>query len=170
MHSADAILVIGSGGREHALVWKLSQSDKVAHIFVLPGSYEINLLPKVSVVEGLQGGGKDFEAVAMWCVANEIKLVVVGPEDPLADGIADVLVSHGLQCFGPSKAGALIEADKSWSKSFMKAWGIPTARYESFSNVDKAKAFIRRYVNRLQPFKICSVLTFVNFRFKQCSI
>lgn len=146
MISSDAILVIGSGGREHALVWKLAQSDQVARIFVLPGSYEIGRLPKVSFVEGLKGGGKDFEAVALWCVANEIKLVVVGPEDPLADGIADVLVSHGLLCFGPSKNGALIEADKSWSKSFMKAWGIPTARYQSFSDVEKAKAFIRRYI------------------------
>lgn len=148
MLSADAILVIGSGGREHALVWKLSQSDQVGRIFVLPGSYEIGLVPKVTFVEGLHGGGKDFEALALWCIANEIKLIVVGPEDPLADGIADVLNSHGLQCFGPSKAGALIEADKSWSKSFMKAWSIPTARFESFSNVEKAKAFIRRFVDR----------------------
>lgn len=146
---ADNILVIGSGGREHALVWKLAQSQRVARIYVLPGSYEICRVPKVQVVDNkelLGVSASHFETIGRWCVTNEIRLVVVGPEDPLADGIADVLAQFGVACFGPNKAGAMIEADKSWSKNFMKAWGIPTARSESFQDVDKAKEFIRRYI------------------------
>lgn len=141
---ADNILVIGSGGREHALVWKLVQSERVRTAYVLPGSYEICRLPKVQAVKDGVVDVRDFEAIASWCVSNEIRLVVVGPEDPLADGIADVLTQRGVACFGPNKAGAMIEADKSWSKNFMKAWGIPTARSESFQDVAAAKAFIRR--------------------------
>lgn len=137
------VLLIGSGGREHALAWKLSQSDRVQLVFTLPGSAAISALAKVRAVPATIGV-KDFVAIAKWCVTEGIDLVVVGPEDPLADGIADVLLEHGVKCFGPTKQAALIEADKSWSKDFMKRFDIPTARYESFSNVAEAKAFIRR--------------------------
>lgn len=139
---ADNILVIGSGGREHAIVWKLAKSDKIKQIFVLPGSYEISKIEKVENVSNLNV--KDHAAIAQWAKNNNIKLVVVGPEDPLADGIADVLLANKIPCFGPTKSGALIESDKSWAKNFMKAWNIPTALYESFSDVEKAKEFIRR--------------------------
>lgn len=137
------VLLIGSGGREHALAWKLAQSQLVQHVYTLPGSAAINRLPKV-VAAPSSVNGKDFEAIAKWSVAEGIDLVVVGPEDPLADGVADVLLAHGVKCFGPTKRAAQIEADKSWSKDFMKQFGIPTARYESFSSVPEAKAFIRR--------------------------
>lgn len=137
------VLLIGSGGREHALAWKLAQSSQVQQVFTLPGSAAINALAKVTRVPS-SVNAKDFEAIAKWSVSEGIALVVVGPEDPLADGIADVLLAHGLKCFGPTKQAALIEADKSWSKDFMKKFNIPTARYESFSSVPEAKAFIRR--------------------------
>lgn len=89
-----------------------------------------------------------FQSIVSWCLNNKIDLVVVGPEDPLADGIADVLKEAGIKCFGPSKAGAKIEADKDWSKAFMVRHNIPTAKYESFTDADKAKSFIRN-----APFK-----------------
>lgn len=137
------VLLIGGGGREHALAWKLTQSPLVHQVFTLPGSAAINALAKVTAVPA-SVDAKDFEAIAKWSLAEGIALVVIGPEDPLADGIADVLLEHGVKCFGPNKQAAQIEADKSWSKDFMKKFGIPTARYESFSSVPEAKAFIRR--------------------------
>lgn len=138
------ILVIGSGGREHAICWKLSQSAQVNKIFALPGSYQIGQLEKVTLVDHNLNPNKDFEAIALWCKENGIGLVIVGPEDPLSNGIADVLENHKIPCFGPTKIAAQIEADKSWAKNFMKTWNIPTARFESFSNVEKAKEFINR--------------------------
>lgn len=139
---SDKILVIGSGGREHALVWKLAQSKCVKEIFVLPGSYEIGKINKATNLKNINVN--DFDAIGRWCVDNDIQLVVVGPEDPLANGITNVLHSFNINTFGPDREGALIEADKSWSKSFMKAWNIPTARYKSFSDVAAAKEFIIR--------------------------
>lgn len=139
------ILVIGSGGREHALCWKLSQSAQVKKIFALPGSYKIGQVEKVTLVDQFNVN-KDFESIAKWCHDNGIGLVVVGPEDPLANGIADVLEAHKIPCFGPTKVAAQIEADKGWAKSFMKTWNIPTARFECFDDVDKAKEFINKYV------------------------
>ena len=142
MSSGKQVLVIGSGGREHAICWKLSKSPKVGKIFVLPGSDRINKENKVENVTGLSV--KDHGAITAWCQANNIDLVVVGPEDPLADGIVDALIAHQILCFGPTKQGALIESDKSWSKNFMKQFNLPTARDESFEDVNKAKEFIRR--------------------------
>nr|XP_043068473.1 trifunctional purine biosynthetic protein adenosine-3 [Drosophila bipectinata] len=137
------VLVIGSGGREHAICWKLSQSPKVAQIFALPGSYGIQQVAKCQNLDAKTLDPKDFEAIAKWSKDNKITLVVVGPEDPLALGLGDVLQKEGVACFGPGKQGAQIEADKKWAKDFMLRHGIPTARYESFTDTDKAKAFIR---------------------------
>lgn len=137
------LLLIGSGGREHALAWKLQQSKHVASIFAFPGSIAISQLEKVKTVASDQMNLKDFTGIAAWCKNNSIDLVVVGPEDPLAQGIADVLKEQNIPCFGPSKAGAQIEADKSWSKDFMIRHSIPTARYESFTEAAKAKEYIR---------------------------
>lgn len=83
-----------------------------------------------------------FQAVAQWCKEHEIDLVVIGPEDPLANGIVDGLTPFGIQCFGPTKAGAQIEASKDWSKAFMDKYQIPTARYKSFTDAAAAKEFI----------------------------
>ncbi|CAO1357720.1 unnamed protein product [Diamesa hyperborea] len=135
------VLVIGSGGREHAICWKLQLSDKVNTIYAFPGSAGISQLLKVKIVTELSL--KDFKGIAVWCKSNKIDLVAVGPEDPLADGIADVLSAEGILCFGPSKNGAQIEANKDWSKAFMLRNNIPTAKYASFTDSTIAKEFIR---------------------------
>uniref|UniRef100_A0AAG5DER4 Trifunctional purine biosynthetic protein adenosine-3 n=1 Tax=Anopheles atroparvus TaxID=41427 RepID=A0AAG5DER4_ANOAO len=136
------VLVIGAGGREHAICWKLARSDRVAAVYALPGSPGIAAVPKLHLVSDVSV--KDFNAIVSWCKRNQIDLVAVGPEDPLADGLADVLRAAGVKCFGPGQRGAQIEADKNWSKDFMHRHGIPTARYASFTDADEAKAFIRQ--------------------------
>lgn len=141
---SKSILVIGSGGREDAICWKLGQSVKVDRLFVLPGSFHIGQRPKVELVQNI--GVKDHAAIVKFCREHEIELVFVGPEDPLADGIADALQTANIKCFGPIAAGARIESDKSWSKEFMIRAGIPTARFGTFDNVDAAKKFIKRLV------------------------
>lgn len=133
------ILVIGSGGREHALCWKLADSPYVKRIYCAPGSVGISTTNKV---ESVDLNIKDYPALAQWAKDHQIDLVVIGPEDPLADGIVDALSSYGLQCFGPPKAGAQIEANKDWSKKFMDKYQIPTARYKSFTDAALAKHFI----------------------------
>ncbi|XP_058126402.1 trifunctional purine biosynthetic protein adenosine-3 isoform X1 [Anopheles ziemanni] len=140
--SKKKVLVIGSGGREHAICWKLSRSDRVAAVYALPGSPGIAAVPKLHQVSDVSV--KDFNAIVTWCKRNQIDLVAVGPEDPLADGLGDVLRAAGVKCFGPGKRGAQIEADKNWSKDFMHRHGIPTARYASFTEANEAKAFIRQ--------------------------
>lgn len=142
MTTTNKVLVLGGGGREHAIVWKLSQSSRVTEIYVHPGSYAIGKVTKVRIADGIDL--KDFDSIARWCQDHQIKLVVVGPEDPLASGIGDVLNKHGILCFGPTKAGARIEWDKSWAKDFMKAWTIPTAKHQSFTDVNSAKEFIMK--------------------------
>lgn len=133
------VLVIGSGGREHALCWKLAESAYVNHIYCAPGSIGISSTKKVTSIEL---NVKDFPSIIKWCKENQIKLVMVGPEDPLANGIADALTAAGISCFGPTKAGAQIEANKDWAKNFMSKYNIPTARYQSFSDAKAAKNFI----------------------------
>ncbi|CAG4955900.1 unnamed protein product [Colias eurytheme] len=133
------VLVIGSGGREHALCWKLADSPLVKQIFCAPGSVGISSIIKV---ESVDLNIKDYPALAEWCKQKDIDLVVVGPEDPLADGIVDALSTYGIKCFGPTKAGAKIEANKDWSKKFMTKYQIPTARYQSFTDAKAAKNFI----------------------------
>lgn len=140
--STKSVLLIGSGGRENAIAWKLAQSNKIDKLYVLPGSYHIGKETKVELVSNIPV--KDHAAIIKFCQVKNIDLVFVGPEDPLADGIADALNNANIKCFGPTLAGAQIEADKSWSKDFMIKFGIPTARYESFDDVAKAKAFIQR--------------------------
>uniref|UniRef100_A0A8D8UTY1 Trifunctional purine biosynthetic protein adenosine-3 n=1 Tax=Cacopsylla melanoneura TaxID=428564 RepID=A0A8D8UTY1_9HEMI len=137
----NKILIIGGGGREHALAWKLAQSDKVGKIYIAPGNAGAALLPKV---ENVSIDLKNFTVVAEWCRENEINLVVIGPEDPLANGISDVLQSHGIPCFGPTRAAARIEADKNWSKQFMDKYLIPTAKWQSFTDAKEATAFIEK--------------------------
>ncbi|ALC40419.1 ade3 [Drosophila busckii] len=141
---SQRVLVIGSGGREHAICWKLAQSKQVEQLFALPGSYGIAQLgAKCKNVDPKTLDAKDFEAIAEWCKLHKITLVAVGPEDPLSLGLGDVLAKAGVACFGPGKQGAQIESDKKWAKDFMLRHGIPTARYESFTDVAKAKKFIR---------------------------
>lgn len=131
--------MIGNGGREHALCWKLADSPFVEKVYCTPGSVGISTTNKVECVEL---DIKDYTAVAKWCKEHEIDLVVIGTEDPLANGIVDGLTPLGIPCFGPTKAGAQIEANKDWSKSFMKKYQIPTAKYKSFTDAAAAKEFI----------------------------
>lgn len=140
MSALKNVLVIGGGGREHAICWKLAQSPKVGTVFALPGSPGIAQLDKVTLVGDVSV--KNFDAIVTWCKANAIHLVAVGPEDPLAEGLGDTLQAAGIKCFGPGRKGAQIEADKNWSKDFMHRHGIPTARYSSFTKAEEAKAFI----------------------------
>ncbi|XP_071446904.1 trifunctional purine biosynthetic protein adenosine-3 isoform X2 [Hetaerina americana] len=136
---AANVLVIGSGGREHALCWKLAQSAKVKQVYVAPGNVGITSMSKV---EKVHLDLKNYQAIGEWSKKNNISLVVVGPEDPLANGLVDVLSEFGLNCFGPKKAAAQIEADKNWSKAFMDRHEIPTARWKSFQSASDAKKFI----------------------------
>ncbi|CAG9812407.1 unnamed protein product [Phaedon cochleariae] len=135
----ENVLVIGGGGREHAIVWKLSQSKKVENIFTAPGSCGIQLVEKAKNVDI---DLKNFKNVIEFCKNHAISLVAVGPEDPLANGIADALLAEGIQVFGPQKNAAQIESNKDWAKTFMNNHNIPTARWKSFNNAAEAKTFI----------------------------
>lgn len=133
------VLLIGSGGREHTLAWKLSESTKVSKIFVAPGNAGTQLENKC---QNVQLNINDNAEVLSFCKKERIDLVVVGPEDPLANGLADSLRAANIKCFGCSKAAAQIEASKAFSKDFMAKNNIPTARYGNFTNAQKAKDFI----------------------------
>ncbi len=134
------ILVIGSGGREHALCWKIAQSNEVHTVYALPGNPGISRLKKGKC---LPGGVKDFELINQYVREEKIDLVVVGPEDPLASGIADELSKKGIPVFGPSAEASKLEASKSFAKQLMKQYNIPTARYEVFKNIDSAKEYLK---------------------------
>ncbi|MBS0468435.1 MAG: phosphoribosylamine--glycine ligase, partial [Proteobacteria bacterium] len=133
------ILVIGGGGREHALAWKLSQSPKTTKVYVAPGnggtavSQRYENLPITDVV-----------ALREWAQANKIALTVVGPEAPLAAGVVDEFRAHGMRIFGPTKAAAQLESSKAFSKAFMRRHGIPTADYDTFTDPALAHAFVDR--------------------------
>jgi phosphoribosylamine--glycine ligase len=128
------ILVIGSGGREHAIAWKVAQSPKLKKLFVLPGNPGT-----AQVAENVSGVSvDDHDAVARFCKEKRINLVIVGPEIPLAGGLADALTGAGVRCFGPSRAGAQIEASKAFAKDFMRRHNIPTAHYATFRQFEEA--------------------------------
>ena len=131
------ILVIGGGGREHALAWKLAQSPKVHTIYVAPGNAGTGLDSRLENVDITQ-----IQALRAWAESNKIALTVVGPEAPLAAGVVDEFRKHGLRVFGPTQAAAQLESSKAFSKAFMKRHGIPTAEYETFSDATAAHAYI----------------------------
>ncbi|XP_058800371.1 trifunctional purine biosynthetic protein adenosine-3 [Phymastichus coffea] len=139
------VLVVGSGGREHAICWKLAQSAHVERIYIAPGNSGISQENKVSLI---QLDVKDNKQVGEWCKKNNVSMVVVGPEDYLARGLADELKRVGIPCFGPRKDAARIESDKDWAKAFMDRHQIPTARWKGFTNNEEAKKFVRE-----APFK-----------------
>ncbi|XP_029161441.1 trifunctional purine biosynthetic protein adenosine-3 [Nylanderia fulva] len=134
------VLVIGGGGREHAICWKLSQSPHVKEILVAPGNVGIKQVDKVQLVDL---NIKDTKEIAKWSKDNNVYIVVVGPEDPLAQGLADDLRDVGVKCFGPQKEAAQIEANKDWAKQFMNRNHIPTARWQSFTSAADAKNFVK---------------------------
>ena len=130
------ILVIGSGGREHALFWKLSESPQTDHIYAIPGNPGMGEMIDISVM--------DNDAILRFAKEKEIGLVVVGPEVPLMNGLVDDLEKAGIRAFGPRANAAEIEGSKSFAKDLMKKYGIPTARYEVFTEAESARAYIRR--------------------------
>lgn len=134
------ILVVGNGGREHTLVWGLSQSPQVEGLICAPGNGGTATLPKCT---NRSISGEDFPALIQLCRDEAIDLVVVGPEAPLALGITDALRKAGIAVFGPTQAGAEIEASKAWAKEFMAAAGIPTAASAIFTDLELARAYVK---------------------------
>ncbi len=131
------VLVIGGGGREHAICWKLSKSPKVDELYCAPGNAGI-----AEVAKCVDIGVMDFEKMADFAKKEAFDLVVVGPDDPLAGGIVDVLEEKGLLVFGPRKNAAILEGSKAFSKDLMKKYGIPTAAYETFDTPEAALAYL----------------------------
>ena len=125
------ILLLGSGGREHALAWKIAQSEKCEKLFIAPGNAGTS-----NCGENVAMKADDFEAVKQFCVNQQIDMVVVGPEDPLVKGIYDDMKADvrtkDIPVIGPTKAGAVLEGSKDFAKAFMQRHHIPTARYETF--------------------------------------
>ncbi len=134
------ILIIGSGGREHALAWKASQSNQVQEVFVAPGNAGTATEPGISNV-ALDVA--DFEALADFAENNGVGLTIIGPEAPLVDGIVDYFQSRGLACFGPSKGAAQLEGSKAFTKDFLARHNIPTAAYQNFTEIEPAIAYVR---------------------------
>ena len=134
------VLIIGGGGREHALAWRVAQSVVVARVFVAPGNAGTALEHKTENVAIAAG---DFDGLLSFARENAIGLTIVGPEDPLVRGIVDRFQAAGLKCFGPTAAAAQLEGSKAFAKEFMSRHGIPTAAYGQFTDVTAAVAFIR---------------------------
>ena len=133
------VLVIGGGGREHAIAWKLRQSPKVTQVYVAPGNGGTALsadLQNIAIT--------DVRGLREWAQKEKIALTVVGPEAPLAAGVVDEFRAHGLRIFGPTKAAAQLESSKAFSKAFMRRHGIPTADYDTFTDPAAAHAFVDR--------------------------
>jgi len=131
------VLVIGGGGREHALAWKLSQSERVQKVYVAPGNGGTARDPNLVDVPIT-----DVKALREWAQQEKIELTVVGPESPLAAGVVDEFRAHNMRIFGPTKAAAQLESSKAFSKAFMHRHGIPTAIYETFTDPVQAHAYI----------------------------
>ncbi len=134
------ILVIGSGGREHALAWKASQSLSVEHVFVAPGNAGTALEPGL---ENVAISSDDNDALLAFAQQQQIDLTIIGPEAPLVAGIVDQFQKAGLKCFGPSAAAAQLEGSKTFCKDFMAKYNIPTAEYQTFTEIAPAVAYIQ---------------------------
>ncbi len=131
------IAVIGGGGREHAIIKSLKKSPEITKIYALPGNGGI-----AEDAECVAIGAKDLDDITQWCVENQMDYVVVAPDDPLVLGLVDQLNEKGIPCFGPTKAAAIIEGSKAFSKDLMKKYHIPTAEYETFDDMNKALAYV----------------------------
>jgi phosphoribosylamine---glycine ligase len=133
------ILVIGGGGREHALAWKLAQSPKIQMVYVAPGNGGTALDPRLKNINITEP-----QELRAWAATEKIALTVVGPEGPLAAGVVDEFRAHGMRIFGPTKAAAQLESSKAFSKAFMQRHGIPTAAFETFADPAAAHAYIAK--------------------------
>ena len=131
------VLLIGSGGREHALAWKIAQSPMCDKLWAAPGNPGM-----AECAECVDISVDDTEAIVKFAADNDVKLVVVGPEDPLANGLGDAVRDAGILCFGPVAAGARIEADKAYAKELMRSAAVPTAEARIFTDLAKAKEYV----------------------------
>ena len=136
------VLVVGGGGREHALAWKLAQSDRVARALVAPGNAGTAHEPRV---ENVAVSAEDIEGLLALAQKRSVDLTVVGPEAPLVAGIADRFTDAGLRIFGPSAAAARVEGSKAFTKAFLASHGIPTARYAEFTDAAEAGVYVREH-------------------------
>jgi phosphoribosylamine--glycine ligase len=133
------VLVVGGGGREHALIWKIAQSPKVSKIYCAPGNAGISAQAAIVPIKA-----NDLNGLLEFALKEKIDLTVVGPEDPLARGIVDLFESKGLSIFGPSQKAAEIEGSKAFAKEMMKKYSIPSASFEIFEGREEAMAYVRR--------------------------
>lgn len=131
------VLIVGSGGREHAIAWSVAKSDKVDKIYCAPGNAGIT-----EYAECVPIGAMEFEKLAAFAKENEVDLTIIGMDDPLVGGVVDVFEKEGLKVFGPRKNAAILEGSKAFSKDLMKKYNIPTAAYENFDDADKALAYL----------------------------
>ncbi|MDH4259068.1 MAG: phosphoribosylamine--glycine ligase, partial [Gammaproteobacteria bacterium] len=134
------VLVIGGGGREHALAWKLAQSPRVGEVLVAPGNAGTASEPRC---RNVAVAATDIEALVALARSEDIHLTVVGPEGPLVAGVVDAFRAAGLACFGPSKAAAQLEGSKRYTKEFLARHAIPSARYSVFTSEDFNPALVR---------------------------
>ena len=132
------VLIVGSGGREHAIAWKVAQSKKVEKIYCAPGNAGIS-----QVAECVSIGAMEFDKLVAFAKEKEIDLTIIGMDDPLVGGIVDVFEAEGLRVFGPNKAAAILEGSKAFSKDLMKKYNIPTAAYENFTDMNKALEYLQ---------------------------
>ncbi|WP_242270897.1 phosphoribosylamine--glycine ligase [Bacillus cereus group sp. BfR-BA-01425] len=133
------VLVIGRGGREHALAWKFAQSEKVEKVYVAPGNEGMrDIATPIDIDEN------DFDALVLFAKENHVELTFVGPEIPLMNGIVDRFKEEGLRVFGPNQAAAVIEGSKAFTKELMKKYNIPTAAYETFTDYEEAVQYIQK--------------------------
>lgn len=140
------VLVVGSGGREHAIAWALARSSEVGQVFVAPGNAGTDAPPRL---QNVPIKADDLTALCDFARARGVDLTVVGPEAPLAAGIVDAFQAAGLRCFGPSRATAQVEASKAFAKALMAEAGVPTAQYAAFRDYAEALAYARRYDGRV---------------------
>jgi phosphoribosylamine--glycine ligase len=134
------VLIIGGGGREHALAWKAAQSDRVETVYVAPGNAGTAAEPNM---ENIALDVMDFAGLADFAANNGVGLTIVGPEAPLVDGVVDYFGERGLRCFGPSKGAAQLEGSKAFTKDFLARHDIPTAAYANFTELEPALAYLR---------------------------
>ena len=132
------VLIVGSGGREHAIAWKVAQSKKVDKIYCAPGNAGIS-----QVAECVPIGAMEFDKLVAFAKENEIDLTVIGMDDPLVGGVVDAFEAEGLRVFGPRKNAAILEGSKAFSKDLMKKYNIPTAAYENFTDMEKALEYLQ---------------------------
>ena len=134
------VLVVGSGAREHAICWKLKQSSKISKIYCAPGNAGIS-----KIAECVDIKADSLHELVEFAIIKDIDLTVIGPEGPLVAGLADMLIEKNIKVFGPKKKGALLEGSKSYSKDFMKKYNIPSAKYQVFTESNKAKKELENF-------------------------